>query len=166
MALTKTMSDALNEQFNKEMNSAYLYESMAADFYAKNLSGFAVWMTGQAGEERVHAEKFHHYLSENGERVFHAAIPKPQAEWKSPLDAIKAALAHEKFITKSIHDLVRTARKEDDIATETFLSWYVTEQIEEESTAQSLIDKLEMVGDNRVGLYQLDKEVSTRQPVV
>lgn len=166
MALTKTMTDALNEQFNKEMNSAYLYESMAADFHAKNLPGFGVWMTGQAGEERVHAEKFHHYLSENGERVFYAAIPEPQAEWKSPVDAIKAALAHEKFITKSIHDLVRTARKEDDIATETFLSWYVTEQIEEESTAQSLIDKLEMVGDNRVGLYQLDKEVSTRQPVV
>jgi ferritin len=163
MALTKTMSDALNKQFNEELNSAYLYESMAADFYAKNLSGFAVWMTSQAGEERLHAEKIHHYLDENGERVLYAAIPEPQAEWKSPLATIQAALGHERYITKSIHDLVRTARKEDDIATETFLSWYVTEQIEEEATAQSLIDKLEMVGDNRVGLYQLDKEVSTRQ---
>jgi len=163
MALSKTMSDALNKQFNEELNSAYLYESMAADFYAKNLSGFAAWMTLQAAEERMHAEKFHRYLDENSERVFYAAIPEPQAEWKSPLDAIKAALAHEKYITKCIHDLVRLARKDDDIATETFLGWYVTEQIEEESTAQSLIDKLEMVGDNRVGLYQLDKEVSTRQ---
>ena len=103
MAISKTMSDALNTQFNKELNSAYLYESMAADFYAGNLPGFAVWMTTQAGEERVHAEKIHHYLTENGERVYYAAIPEPQAEWKSPLAAIQGALAHEKFITKSIH---------------------------------------------------------------
>ncbi len=163
MAISKTMSDALNKQFNEEINSAYLYDSMAADFYARNLPGFAVWMTGQAGEERMHAQKIHHYLDENGERVFYAAIPEPQAEWKSPLDAINAALGHEKFISKCIHDLVRLARKEDDIPTESFLGWYVNEQVEEESTAQSLIDKLEMVGDNRFGLYQLDKEVSTRQ---
>jgi len=162
MAITKTMSDPLNKQFNEELNSAYLYQSMAADFYSKNLPGFAAWMTAQAAEERHHAEKFHHYLDENTERVFYAAIPKPQAEWKSPLDAIKAALAHEKHITKCIHDLVRLSRKEDDVATENFLSWYVSEQVEEESSAQSLIDKLEMVGDNKVGLYQLDKEVSTR----
>lgn len=163
MAISKTMSDALNKQFNEELNSAYLYESMAADFHAKNLPGFAVWMTEQAGEERMHAQKIHHYLDENGERVFYAAIPEPQAEWKSPLDTINAALGHEKFISKCIHDLVRLARKEDDIPTESFLGWYVNEQVEEESTAQSLIDKLEMVGDNRFGLYQLDKEVSTRQ---
>ena len=163
MAISKTMSDALNKQFNEEINSAYLYDSMAADFYARNLPGFAVWMTGQAGEERMHAQKIHHYLDENGERVFYAAIPEPQAEWKSPLDAINAALGHEKFISQCIHDLVRLARKEDDIPTESFLGWYVNEQVEEESTAQSLIDKLEMVGDNRFGLYQLDKEVSTRQ---
>jgi len=163
MAISKMMSDALNKQFNEELNSAYLYESMAADFYAKNLPGFAVWMVEQAGEERLHAQKIHQYLDGNGERVFYAAIPEPQAEWKSPIDAIKGALGHEKYISKCIHDLVRQARKEDDIATENFLGWFVTEQIEEETSAQSLIDKLEMVGDNRMGLYQLDKEVSARQ---
>jgi len=163
MALSKTMRDALNTQFNEELNSAYLYDSMAADFYAKNLPGFATWMTLQAGEERMHAEKIHRFLDENGERVYYAAIPEPQAEWKNALDAMKAALEHEKYISKCIHDLVRMARKEDDIATETFLGWYVTEQVEEESSAQSLIDKLEMVGDNKFGLYQMDKEVSTRQ---
>lgn len=162
MAISKTMSEALNRQFNEELSSAYLYESMAADFYAKNLSGFAVWMTTQASEERLHARKIHQFLDGNGERVFYGAISEPQAEWKTPVDAIKAALGHEKFISKCIHDLVRLARKEDDIATESFLGWFVTEQIEEETTAQALIDKLEMVGDNRMGLYQLDKEVSTR----
>lgn len=163
MAVSRTMSEALNRQFNGELSSAYLYDSMAADFYARNLPGFAAWMTLQASEERAHAEKIHRYLDENGERVFYAAMAEPQAEWASPLDAVKAALGHEKYISKCIHDLVRTARKEDDIATEAFLSWYVTEQVEEEAAAQSLVDKLEMVGDNKFGLYQLDKEVSTRQ---
>ena len=163
MAMTQKMAAALNKQFNEELNSAYLYESMAADFYAGKLQGFAAWMTIQAGEERGHAEKIHRYLGEAGERVYYKAIPEPQAEWPGPKAAMKAALAHEQYISKCIHDLVRTARKEDDIATEAFLGWYVTEQVEEEASAQTLIDKLEMVGDNGFGLYQLDKEISTRQ---
>jgi ferritin len=163
MALKKTMTDALNAQFNEEYASAYLYESMAADFYAKNLPGFGVWMTKQAAEERGHAEKFHRYLDEHGERVVYGALAAPQASWDSPLAAMKAALAHEKHITQRIHDLVKLARSEGDIATELFLGWYVGEQVEEESNAQSLIDKLGMVGDNKVGLYGLDKEVAARQ---
>lgn len=163
MSLSKAMAEALNKQFNEELNSAYLYDSMAADFYAKRLPGFASWMTIQAQEERDHAQRIHRYLDEHEERVFYAAIPEPQAEWDSPLEAMKAALGHEKYISKCIHNLVHTARKEDDISTEFFLGWYVTEQVEEESSAQSLIDKLEMVGDSQFGLYQLDKEVATRQ---
>lgn len=163
MALSKTMTEALNTQFNEEINSAYIYESMVADLYSNNFPGFASWMTMQASEERTHAEKIHRYLDENGERVFHAAISKPQSEWNSPLDVMKAALAHEEYISNCIRNLVRLARKEDDITTETFLSWYITEQMEEESTAQTLIDKLEMIGDSKFGTYQLDKEVSTRQ---
>jgi len=162
MGVSKTMADALNKQFNEEMNSAYIYRSMAADFYAKNLPGFAVWMTCQVNEELMHAEKIHRYLDEHNERVFYAAILEPQATWKSPLDIIKAALNHEKHITKCIHNLVHLAREVDDIATETFLSWYITEQVEEEASAQSLIEKLEMIGDSGTGLYQLDQEVSTR----
>jgi len=163
MAISKSMAEALNGQFNKELISAYLYESMAADFYAKNLHGFAIWMTAQAAEERSHAQRIHRYLNENDERVFHAALPEPQSTWETPLEALVATLGHEKYVTKCIHDLVRSSRREDDIATEIFLGWYVTEQIEEEATAQGLIDKLKMIGDNKVGLYQLDKEVSTRQ---
>lgn len=163
MAISKSMTEALNKQFNEEWGSAYLYESMAADFYAKNLHGFANWMTVQAAEERSHAQRIHHYLDENNERVFYAALPEPQATWETPLETMMATLAHEKYITKCIHDLVRNSRKEDDIATETFLDWYVTEQLEEETSAQSWIDKLKMVGDVKMGLYQLDKEASTRQ---
>jgi len=163
MAISKSMTEALNRQFNKELNSAYLYESMAADFNAKNLHGFAAWMTAQAAEERSHAQKIHRYLNENDERAFYAALPEPQSTWNTPLEAFEAALAHERYISKSIHDLVRSSRREDDIATETFLAWYVTEQIEEESSVQGLIDKLKMVGNNTIGLYQLDKEASTRQ---
>jgi len=163
MAISKPMAKALNIQFNEELGSAYLYESMAADFHSKKLHGFAAWMTAQAAEERSHAQRIHGYLNENDERVFYATLSEPQAAWETPLAALRATLTHERYITKCIHDLVRGSREEDDIATETFLGWYVTEQIEEEASAQSLIDKLEMVGDNKVGLYQLDKEVSTRQ---
>ena len=163
MRISEAMAAALDKQFNEELNSAYLYQSMAADFYAKNLSGFGIWMDKQVAEERKHAEKIHRFLDERGSRVHYAALEKPQAEWNSPLDAMNAALKHEEFITKCIHDLVKLSRKEDDPATEIFLHWYVDEQVEEESSVQSLIDKLEMVGDNTFGLYQLDKEVSTRQ---
>ncbi len=163
MAIPETMTTALVKQFNEELNSAYIYESMAADFHYKQLPGFASWMTIQASEERLHAEKIHRYLDENGERVFYAAIPEPQAEWASPIETLKAALDHEKYISRCIHKLVHIARKEDDIPTEVFLGWFVTEQVEEEASAQELIDKLVMIGDNQYGLYQLDKEVSTRQ---
>lgn len=162
MAIPKAIADALNKQFNEELNSAYLYESMMADFLAKKLPGFAVWMTKQAEEEREHAEKILRYLDDNGERVYHAAIPAPQTEWQNPLAMIQAALKHECYISRCIHDLVRLSRKEDDIATENFLSWFVIEQVEEEAAAQNLIDKIEMVDNNSLGLYQLDKEVAMR----
>ncbi len=163
MALTQKIIEALNIQFNEELVSAYLYDSMAADFRSKNLPGFAAWMTLQATEERTHAEKIHHYLDDHGARVHYKAIPEPQAEWESPLAIIRAALKHEQYISSCFHKLVTLARAENDITTETFLAWYVTEQVEEEATAQALIDKLEMIGDNTFGLYQLDKEVSTRE---
>lgn len=163
MGISKTITEALNEQFNEELNSAWIYEAVAADFYAKNLPGFAAWMTAQAAEERAHARKIHRYLDDCGERVYYKAIPEPQAEWADTRAALEAVLKHECYISKCIHDLIRLARREDDIATESFLDWYVTEQIEEEASAQALIDKLEMVGDNKLGLYQLDQEVSTRQ---
>jgi ferritin len=162
MAISKTMAEALNKQFNEELASAYLYDSMAADFYAKNLPGFAMWMTQQAAEERTHAVKIHRYLDEHGERVYYAAMGEPQAEWASPATAFEAALAHEKYISGKIHELVRLARKEDDIPTESFLIWFVNEQVEEESTTKSVLDKIEMVSDNKFGLYQLDKEMAAR----
>lgn len=163
MRISEKMAEALDKQFNEELNSAYLYQSMAADFYAKNLAGFGAWMDKQAAEERTHADKIHRFLDDRGSRVHHAALPKPQSEWEHPLDAMKAALKHEEYITQCIHDLVKLSRKEGDIATEVFLGWFVNEQVEEESSVQSLIDKLEMVGDNTFGVYQLDKEVSARQ---
>ena len=163
MAISKTMADALNKQFFEELNSAYLYESMVADFLAKKLPGFALWMTKQAEEEREHADKIMRYLDDQGERVYHAALPAPQTEWPSPLAIVQAALEHECPISKCIHDLVRLARKEDDIPTENFLAWYVEEQVEEETNAQTLIDKIEMVGNNPLGLYNLDKEVAMRE---
>ena len=163
MALSKKMTDALNKQFNEEMNSAYIYMSMAAWFHSVNLGGFAAWMTKQYGEEMEHAEKFHRYLDSQEERVYYQAMAEPQGDWDSPLAAMKDALKHEKYISGCIHDLVKLARSEGDIPTELFLGWYVDEQVEEESNASSVIQKLEMVGDNKIGLYSLNKEMGMRQ---
>jgi ferritin len=119
-------------------------------------------MTKQAAEEREHAEKIHRYVDENGGRIFYGAMEAPQAAWDSPLEAFKAAAGHEKYISGRIHDLVRLARSEDDVATEHFLAWFVNEQVEEESNAQGWIDKISMLGENIVGLYTLNREAAER----
>jgi len=162
MDLSDTMAKALNRQGNEEINSAYIYASMAADFSAKNLNGFAVWMEKQAQEELGHAAKIKSFLYERGSRIFLDTLNAPRSEWKDPKDAMETALKHEQYISKCILDLVKQARKEEDTATEVFLQWFVSEQVEEEESVRTVLDKLDMVGDNSVGLYSLDREMGMR----
>ncbi len=163
MKLSKKINDALNDQFNEEIASSYIYSSMAADLFHKNLSGFALWMTKQAAEEQAHAEKIHRYLDQMGERVYYKALAAPQVTWDSVLDLMKAALAHEEFITGKVYSLMKQAREEGDLATESFVRWYVDEQVEEEANVESVIQKLENFGNEKVGLYQLNKDMAARQ---
>ena len=124
----------LNDQMNREMFSSYLYLSMAAYFEAEGLGGFSAWMEEQAKEEWFHAMKFYNFIHERNGRVALQAIKEPKFEWKSPLDVFKEAYKHEQFITGHINDLVNLAIKEKDHATQIFLQWFVTEQVEEESS--------------------------------
>jgi len=140
--INSKIEKAINEQINAEMYSSYLYLSMAAYFESINRSGFAHWMETQAQEEMKHAMKCYKYIYEKGGRVTLAAIDSPPTEWKSPLDAFESAYNHELKVTGLIHDLVNLARAEKDIATENFLMWYVEEQVEEEASADEIVQKL------------------------
>jgi ferritin len=154
--------EAINDQINAEMFSAYLYQSMAADMEHKGFAGIAHWFTAQAQEEMVHSMKFYRYILERGEQVTLKALEAPQTSWKDPKAAFEAALEHEKYITARINNLVKLARKADDYATEFMLHWFVNEQVEEEAHANEILAKLQLMGSTPNALYMLDRELSTR----
>jgi ferritin len=156
------MQQAINDQINAELYSAYLYLSMEAYFDAENLPGFAHWMSCQAQEEVVHAMKFFRFVNERNGRVLLQPIKGPETEWDSPLAAFEQAYAHEQGVTGRINDLVKLAREEGDTASEVFLQWYVTEQVEEEASADAVIQELKRMADAPGGLYFLDRELGQR----
>ncbi len=160
--IKENMEKALNEQINKELFSAYLYQAMSAHASHEGLPGIANWMDVQAKEEMFHARKIYDYIDEQGGKIVLKTIQQPDSEFDSVKDMFEKTLEHEKFVTKSIHELVALARQENDYATEIFLQWFVTEQVEEESTANELLDRINLVGDKGNGLYMFDKELSGR----
>jgi ferritin len=162
MEIDKSMVDALNKQIQEELNSAYIYAAMAADCHEKNLQGAATWLEAQAGEELGHAQRFYRYILDREGRVEYSAVDKPKAEWGSVLEIFKAAYAHEQHISQCIYDLVDLARKQGDHASESFLNWFVNEQVEEEASALEVVRKLELVGDSKQGLYMIDRELGER----
>lgn len=153
---------ALNDQINAEMYSSYLYLSMSSYFSSINLNGFATWMRVQAQEELTHAMKFYDYVIERGGRVTVKAIEAPPAEWDSPLKVFEHVYTHEQKVTGLINDLVNLAIAEKDHATTAFLQWFVTEQVEEESSADEIVQKVKLVGDQGAGLLMLDQELGQR----
>lgn len=161
--LSKKLEDALNKQINAEFWSGYLYLSMSAHFAKDGKGGFANWFKVQAAEENEHAMKLFDYVLTRGGAVTLKPIDKVPHTWKSPLDAFKTALAHEKKVTAMINDLVTLANEEKDYATVSILQWFVDEQVEEENTAQGYVDSLEMIKDNGFGIYTLDKELKERK---
>ena len=160
--LKSRIQDAFNEQLNAELYSSYLYLSMSAYFDSRNLAGTANWMRIQAREELTHAMKFVDFINDRDGRVLLLQVEAPKTEWTSPLDAFEDALAHERKVTGLINDLVDLSLGEKDHASNTFLQWFVTEQVEEESTAKTIVDKLKLIGDNPVALYMLDGELGQR----
>ncbi|MGC9443905.1 MAG: ferritin [Candidatus Methanospirareceae archaeon] len=160
--ITERMEAALNAQINKEIYSAYLYLSMSAYSTYTGLKGFANWFMVQYQEEMTHAMKIYQYVNEQGGRVTLRAIEQPPTEWQSPMDMFEKTLAHEQFVTKSINELVDLALAEKDHATQIFLQWFVTEQIEEEGNDNEIITKLKLIGEDGKGLLMVDKELELR----
>jgi ferritin len=158
----KKMEKALNEQVNAELYSAYLYLSMEAYFRSVNLPGFANWMRVQTQEEVSHAMKIYNFIDERGGRVLMKAIEGPETEWDNPLAVAEAVYEHEQKVTGLVNNLVDLAISEKDHATNGFLQWFVTEQVEEEASADEIVQKLTMMQDAPGGLFMLDREMGQR----
>ena len=160
--IKEKIQEALNKQLNAEYYSSYLYLSMAAYFESMNLKGFAHWMRVQTQEEMVHVMKFYDYLIERGGKVTLSPIEGPPTKWSSPLTAFEHAYQHEQKVTGLINDLVDLAMSEQDHATNNFLQWFVSEQVEEEASTDEVVQKLKLIGKDSGGLFMLDRELAQR----
>ncbi len=160
--ISAKMQDALNEQVNKEFYSAYMYLAMSAYCNTSGLPGFANWMRMQYEEEILHVTKMYDYILDQGGVVKLKAIEQPPVEYGSPLEIFEKTLEHERFVTRLINSLMELAVDEKDFATQTFLQWYVTEQVEEESNVNDILAPLRMVGEDKGGLMMIDQQLGGR----
>jgi len=160
--ISKKMEKALNGQVNAELYSAYLYLAMEAYFESENLPGFAKWMRAQTQEEVMHAMKIYDFVNERGGRVTLKAIEQPAATWKSPLAAFEAVYKHEQKVTGLINKLVDLAIRERDHAANTFLQWFVNEQVEEESSVDTVLQELKRAEGAAGAMFMIDRELGQR----
>ncbi len=166
MAIDKEMTEALNGHINKEFYSAYFYLSMASWAEDQNLLGLTNWLRCHYLEETMHAMKMYNFLNDRGGRVRLDTIQRPKLDWDSPLQLFKDIATHEAGITTAINNLVVLAREKKDFASESFLMWYVDEQVEEEATALKIIARLELIAGDPNGLVALDAELQLREAPV
>lgn len=161
--ISNKIQDAFNEQINAELYSAYLYLSMSSYFESINLSGFSSWMKMQAQEETAHAMKFYNFINERGGRVALKAIDGPKTEWPNPVSVFEETLKHEQKVTSLINNLVNLAQDEKDHASYNFLQWFIDEQVEEEATADGILQQLKLIGESGQGIIMMDRELGARK---
>ncbi len=160
--LSENMQAALNKQINEELESAYIYLAMSAESDHMGLPGFANWFKTQYQEELLHADRMFNFVLERNGHVELEEISKPKLGDCTPLKLFLESLKHEQYITQCIFSLKDLAKAESDHATDVFLEWFVTEQVEEESNAQNVIDQLKLVDGNPNGLFLIDRELASR----
>ena len=160
--LSQNLHNAMNEQINAELWSAYLYLAMSLDAEAKGHKGVANWFFVQFQEEQDHARIFMNYLNSRDAKVELKPIAEVPTTWDSVLDMFKQTLEHEKKVTSLIHNLAAIANDDRDFASINRLNWFIDEQVEEEESARDMIAAFEAVEGNKYGMYMLDKELATR----
>jgi ferritin len=160
--LSDKMLESLNRQHSAEIAAFYLYRAMQSYFHDHNLDGFASWMNTQANEELGHAGKIYDYIHDRRGTVKLSSIDAPKQNWKSPLEVIEDAYAHEKKVSTMIHDLVDEAVSEKDRATEVMLQWFVAEQVEEEALFDRVFQRVKFAGDSPTALLLIDQEMGSR----
>ena len=156
------LNSAINDQVKNELESYYIYLSMAAYLHSKSLDGMGHWMRAQAHEEMIHAMKFIEHLIDRDGKVILQDLKQLKTEWSSPLEVFQDAYEHEKLISSKINDLTTIAREERDYASEPMLAWFTDEQIEEEASSGKIADELEMIGEDKSALLMLDRELGAR----
>ena len=160
--MNEKVSALLNDQINKELYSAYLYLDMANFYAGQGLDGFANWYEIQAREEQDHAMLMYKYLHNNDQAVTLEAVAKPDKQFKELMDPLKAAHAHEQYVTSLIDAIYDAAQQAKDHRTVQFLDWFIKEQGEEEANSSGLIRKMELFGDDAKALYMLNSELAGR----
>ncbi|MEZ3551170.1 MAG: ferritin [Muribaculaceae bacterium] len=160
--LSTKINDMINTQINWEFWSGYLYLAMANHFESVGRKGLANWFRIQYREEFDHALIFINYVHARGGKVTLAPIAEVPQTWDSPLQAFAHTLEHEQAVTRRVHELYALAEAEHDIATRQMLNWFVAEQVEEEESAQQIIDNLTLVGEDGTGIFQIDTELGQR----
>lgn len=161
--ISQKMQDALNEQIRNEFYASFVYLSMSAHFESQNLPGLSSWMRLQAGEEHNHAMKIFDHMLDRGGHVKLPGIQQPPVQFETPLSVFEQALTHERGVTKSIHDLYALALELKDYPARVFLDWFVNEQVEEEKTAELIVEQLKIIGKDGPALLQLDRELGQRK---
>lgn len=161
--IKEKMLNAINNQINAEQYSALLYLSMSAWFQDKGLPGFANWMYIQYQEELTHANKFFNYVHERSGKVTLKAIEQMPTTWDGIIEVFEATLEHEQRVTSLIDNLVDIAVEVKDHATQSFLQWFVDEQVEEEANVQEILDTLKLIDGQGNGIFMLDREMRQRK---
>jgi len=162
--LSTAMQEALNRQVQAEFASAYLYLSLSAYCTGRNYNGFAHWLRVQSQEELVHAHRLYDMVLDRGGQVTLQAIEAPPSDYESLLDVMQQSLAHEQKVTALIQDLYAVAVRENDYTTQAQLQWFLTEQVEEEKTAETIVEQLRQIGGQTAGIFLLDRELAARRP--
>jgi ferritin len=157
--LSKKIEDALNVQIGIEASSSQSYLAMASWAETTGLSGTAAFLYKHSDEERIHMLKLIKYVNDRGGKALIPALKQPQKAYKSITDVFQNLLEHETHVTNSINLVVDLCLKEKDYTTHNFMQWYVSEQIEEETLARTLIDKLDLIGTDKGGLYLFDRDL-------
>lgn len=160
--MDKELAQAFIDHMNAEFESYYLYLSMRGYMENESWEGFSHWLNLQAEEEREHAMKFYDHLLQRGEFPKLLAISQPEDTWESPLAIFEASLGHEKKITSLIHELMDKAIDKRDHAAQSFLKWFVDEQLEEEDTVGTIVDRVRRVQGDPKGLMLMDAELASR----
>ena len=160
--MDKKIAELLNQQINKEFYSAYLYLDMSNYYDDLDLDGFANYYLIQAQEERDHAMLFLKYMQEVGLKVTLEAIDKPDKVFNDPMDPLMIAAEHERYVTALINDIYHACYEARDYRTMKFLDWFVDEQREEEDSADSMVNRYKLFGNDPRGLYLLDQEYAAR----
>ncbi len=164
--LSTAMQAALLKQLNHEFFSSYVYLAMAAWCEDKGVRGFGRWMRIQAQEEMAHAMIIYRYLGDRDCRVILDTIQKPEADFGSIMEVFRAALEHERQVSRSFASIAALAQDERDFATGNFVQFFIDEQVEEEASFRDLIDQLKLVGDHGHAIFMLDREFGQRQFVL